>query len=258
MISAISNMIGMYYNRPSLKAGIDYPDIPEWPKGYVPIAVHTVDDETDHIGNPDAICKRQKWLLKQIRQTPEYKKLLSDNQDLLATLTQKCGMHVDFENLWKIRDVLFIEKVHNKERNIDDEMFERIDDVNSHVENYENGLNLSKYNGINFRVEMPKIRGGNILWAMLDHVDLKIHCQEPKYAKKRYCNWANKIKYYAYSAHDTTVAALMATWGAKLKVIPLGYPLYSAAIILELWKTSDGYKIQVIASTVSICSTVSC
>ncbi|VDN28226.1 unnamed protein product [Gongylonema pulchrum] len=47
--SAISNLIGMYYNSTAAKPGIDYPEIPEWPHGYVPIPLHTVIRKTDFV-----------------------------------------------------------------------------------------------------------------------------------------------------------------------------------------------------------------
>src|SRR3569833_3097228 len=42
LISAMSNMIG-FYGAANVTAGLDYPDMPEWPGKFVPIAVHTVD-----------------------------------------------------------------------------------------------------------------------------------------------------------------------------------------------------------------------
>ncbi|MFH4984523.1 hypothetical protein AB6A40_011232, partial [Gnathostoma spinigerum] len=42
-----------------------------------------------------------------------------------------------------------------------------------------------------------------------------------------------------------TLASLLSTWGAKIQVLPQGNPRYSAAILIELWKTSGGYKIKV-------------
>ena len=39
----------MYYDRGNVRAGDDYPDDPRWPKGFVPIAIHTVDDLTDYV-----------------------------------------------------------------------------------------------------------------------------------------------------------------------------------------------------------------
>uniref|UniRef100_A0A914EEQ9 acid phosphatase n=1 Tax=Acrobeloides nanus TaxID=290746 RepID=A0A914EEQ9_9BILA len=43
VISAYSNLIGMFEAGEETQAGIDYPQNPKWPKGFVPIAVHTHD-----------------------------------------------------------------------------------------------------------------------------------------------------------------------------------------------------------------------
>uniref|UniRef100_A0A0K0DRC0 acid phosphatase n=1 Tax=Angiostrongylus cantonensis TaxID=6313 RepID=A0A0K0DRC0_ANGCA len=50
IISAMSNMLGMY-GQPdgSSRAEIDYPNATGWPVGYVPIPVHTIDFNTDHV-----------------------------------------------------------------------------------------------------------------------------------------------------------------------------------------------------------------
>ncbi|VIO93487.1 Histidine acid phosphatase family protein [Brugia malayi] len=54
------------------------------------------------------------------------------------------------------------------------------------------------------------------------------------------------LKYYAYSAHDTTLAALMCTLDAKHKIlINGGYPKYSAAMFFELWNTTNGPGLKV-------------
>ncbi|VDN59576.1 unnamed protein product, partial [Dracunculus medinensis] len=41
ILSAVSNLIGMFYNKNNARPDIDFPNIPEWPKNYVPVPVHT-------------------------------------------------------------------------------------------------------------------------------------------------------------------------------------------------------------------------
>ncbi|VBB33240.1 unnamed protein product, partial [Acanthocheilonema viteae] len=74
LVSAVANFIGFYSN-PSQneRIGIDFPNITEWPRGFVAVPVHTVPDETDYVGNPDTNCPRQKWLSEIMHQTPEWK-----------------------------------------------------------------------------------------------------------------------------------------------------------------------------------------
>ncbi|MFH4981645.1 hypothetical protein AB6A40_008354 [Gnathostoma spinigerum] len=68
------------------------------------------------------------------------------------------------------------------------------------AENMKNGLNLGVYDGINFRVELPKVRGGSMLWSIIDHMDHKITCLDPQNTGKSFCKWMNKLKYFVYSA----------------------------------------------------------
>lgn len=49
MISAISNMIGMYYKRGNAEAENDYPTGVRWPSEYVPVPIHTVRNKDDHV-----------------------------------------------------------------------------------------------------------------------------------------------------------------------------------------------------------------
>ncbi|KJH45449.1 histidine acid phosphatase [Dictyocaulus viviparus] len=72
IISAMSNLLGMYaQNDNSSQAGVDYPNVEGWPRGYVPIPVHTVEYDTDYIGNPDANCERQKILWNMAKTSKE-------------------------------------------------------------------------------------------------------------------------------------------------------------------------------------------
>ena len=49
----------------------------------------------------------------------------------------------------------------------------------------------------------------------------------------------HRLKYYAYSAHDTTLGALLSTLGDEQRVIPGGLPHYTASLAVELWMTAD-------------------
>lgn len=47
--------------------------------------------------------------------------------------------------------------------------------------------------------------------------------------------------------HDTTLAALMCTLDAKQKILVSGgYPKYSAALLFELWNTTNGPGLKVL------------
>ncbi|CAD6191789.1 unnamed protein product [Caenorhabditis auriculariae] len=54
IISAMANMVAMYTNPAVEKAGIEYPDIAGWPAGFVPIAAHSQDYDTDCVDKSPA------------------------------------------------------------------------------------------------------------------------------------------------------------------------------------------------------------
>ncbi|CAJ0605942.1 unnamed protein product [Cylicocyclus nassatus] len=248
IISAMSNLLGMYgQDTGDSVAGEDYPDpdVQGWPRGYVPIAIHTVDDDTDYIGNPDAVCPRQDQLWEMAKSSPELQAFQNrpDVAQLLGKLSVYCGENVTIDNLWIIQDALFIEQMHVNEtlRKVNlwfsDELYNQITLVNDDVELYQNGL-FGKpviMNSLDVGLELQKIRGGSLINDINMHMNIKVDCMRAP-ANDPKCKWINGLKYYAYSAHDTTIYAFFSIMGIAQKVIrPRGYPLYSAATFIELW-----------------------
>ncbi|KAL6735741.1 hypothetical protein Aduo_006153 [Ancylostoma duodenale] len=246
IISAMSNLLGMYsVNNGASIPGVDYPDEPGWPTGYVPVAIHTVDDDTDYIGNPDAVCARQDKLWAMAKSSPELQAFQNrtDVVAMLNFLTKNCGETVDIDNLWVVQDALMIEQLHENStlRQVNkwfsDDLFNQMTVINDRVELYQNGIFNSTLmmNGLNIGLELQKIRGGSIINDINMHMNLKIACMSAK-ADDPKCKWVNGNKYYIYSAHDTTIYAFFSILGIAEKVIrPSGYPKYSAATFVELW-----------------------
>ncbi|KIH64326.1 hypothetical protein ANCDUO_05365 [Ancylostoma duodenale] len=59
--------------------GVDYPNEPGWPTGYVPVPIHAADHHIDYVAA------------------------------MLDLLTKNCGEKIDIDNLWLIYDALMIE-----------------------------------------------------------------------------------------------------------------------------------------------------
>ncbi|MCP9262159.1 hypothetical protein DINM_005450 [Dirofilaria immitis] len=235
LMSAVANFIG-FYNNPSQheRIGIDFPNITEWPQGFVPVPVHTVMRNTDYIGIPDVYCPREQWLLKLVQKTPEWKNLTKKYAKVLKELETICKQSLDFEDVSRYVDTFYCEKIHAFEIPISDLLYDQLEQLSHEIQNYKNGLNLQPYEGIDFKHEIGKIRGGSILWSMLDHFDLKLYCLKPENYESSHCTWMKNLKYYVYSAHDTTLAALMCTLDAKHKILTNGgYPKYTAAMFLN-------------------------
>ncbi|XGW09332.1 hypothetical protein V3C99_011547 [Haemonchus contortus] len=245
LISAMSNMLGMYgQENNGAVVGEDYPSDEGWPKGFVPIAVHTVDDDTDYIGNPDAVCDRQTWLWNMAKTSQELQDFQNriDVRDLLANLTIHCGEPVDIDNLWIIRDTLYIEQVHFNEtlRKVNkwfsDDFFNQITMVNDQVQKYQSGSfnGTLMMNNLDIGNELQKIRGGSMMNDIYMHMNIKLQCLNKSSPN---CSWINGLKYYAYSAHDSTIYQFFSIFNIETEVITnLGYPDYSAATFIELWR----------------------
>uniref|UniRef100_A0AC35U4N5 Acid phosphatase n=1 Tax=Rhabditophanes sp. KR3021 TaxID=114890 RepID=A0AC35U4N5_9BILA len=239
IISAMSNLIGMY-NKATVTKGVDYPDVPEWPSSFIPIAVHTVDNPTDYVGNPDSDCPRRFALYDELKKTPEYKALMANYSSLYSYLTNKTGSEVNPENMWSIRDAVFIEKCNNMKivDFINDTTYLQMEESDDLMDNYGTGVNLNVFNGLDIGLEIRKTRGGLLISEVANRINEKINAlTDPKST-----SWVKNLKYYVYSAHDTTVAATLAVLGIKDKVTPVGYPHYSGAVFFELYQSKSTKK----------------
>ncbi|VDO78608.1 unnamed protein product [Heligmosomoides polygyrus] len=257
----------------------DYPSGDGWPVGFIPVAVHTVDDDTDYvnfgyikidesacapvlsIGNPDADCDRQTKLWDMAKSSPElqafqnrpdvrrlYLKQFICVVALLGNLTKNCGEKIDIDNLWVVRDSLLIEQIHANDSLrasnswFTDDLFDQITTINDQVQVYQNGIfnGTLMMNSLDVGLELQKIRGGSLFNDINMHMNIKLDCRNKTTAG---CKWINALKYYAYSAHDTTIYALFSIMHIQNAVIrPSGYPDYSAATFIELWLNHSDNK----------------
>uniref|UniRef100_A0A1I8BUN2 2-phosphoxylose phosphatase 1 n=1 Tax=Meloidogyne hapla TaxID=6305 RepID=A0A1I8BUN2_MELHA len=62
------------------------------------------------------------------------------------------------------------------------------------------------------------------------------------------CEWLERLKYYAHSAHDMTLSALFSTFQFDHTDFDRdGLPGYAACVLIELWRNNDkGYYIKVL------------
>ncbi|KAH7702087.1 esophageal gland cell secretory protein 21, partial [Aphelenchoides avenae] len=257
LISAISNFIG-FYSKTS-KAGVDYPLDPAWPQGYLPIPIHTVDDRTDFLGNPDRECPRVTALTKLWADDKAVQDAQKQFEPLFANLTKQCGEEITWDNIWNVYDSLFVEKRYNLTVSPGlDALYSQIKAASDLDTDWIDGIGLTPLGGIDFKIEMPKIRGGPLLWALIEHMQGKVKCvnDSNKTSKKTpehrpgqlvasedysdYCAWMNPLKYYVYSAHDSTVSALFSALGFKQSNWnETGFPHYSSCVTVELWQKPD-------------------
>uniref|UniRef100_A0A183GTS3 Histidine acid phosphatase n=1 Tax=Heligmosomoides polygyrus TaxID=6339 RepID=A0A183GTS3_HELPZ len=88
-------------------------------------------------------------------------------------------------------------------------------------------------NNLDVGLEIQKIRGGSILNEISTRMSAKMECLNKNTPG---CKWISGLKYYAYSAHDSTIFAIFCVMGIQDTVVEdAGYPQYTAAIFFELW-----------------------
>ncbi|KAI6198051.1 hypothetical protein M3Y94_01299300 [Aphelenchoides besseyi] len=243
IVSAISNMIG-FYNGVKAKKDVDLPSDDDWPNNFVPIPVHSQRLTADYIlGCPDD-AKYADSVYNKLKSTKEYKELENKNKDFLNQLSNILGyksMALSF--VFSVYDTLFIEKIKNKTwpDGITEDIYNKAGDLAGVLDDYEDGIGISDQDGINFSTELAKINGGPLLNEMIAHLKAKAHCLDVVTNRtaedKRMCSFFDPLKYYVYSAHDTTVGALFSTYGFKYtNWNTTGLPHYASCTALELWQ----------------------
>jgi hypothetical protein len=50
-----------------------------------------------------------------------------------------------------------------------EDIFNQVDVLAGVVDDFEDGINVAPFEGINFRVELPKLTGGPLLWVSVRH-----------------------------------------------------------------------------------------
>uniref|UniRef100_A0A183BM34 acid phosphatase n=1 Tax=Globodera pallida TaxID=36090 RepID=A0A183BM34_GLOPA len=123
-------------------------------------------------------------------------------------------------------------------------MREEIRKVNCLLDEWTNGKGICAFEGVQFDIELPRIRGGPMLWILIDNMRNKLlDCLLNSVVDSHLCDWIQDKKYFAYSAHDTTIAALFSTLGfSKTNYDVDGYPHYSACVTFELWRNATSLE----------------
>uniref|UniRef100_A0A914XP43 Uncharacterized protein n=1 Tax=Plectus sambesii TaxID=2011161 RepID=A0A914XP43_9BILA len=242
LMSAMSVMAGLF---PAGTAGVHYPSasaVPNWPYHWSPIPIHALDFAGNHILNPFANCPRAAQLLANIQRSALYRKIALEKQPLFNFLTVNTGMRVSLgSGIHTLQDALLIEKT-NKMKNPDW--------LNETVSNEISNLTLIFHN-FNFGLlpevmpEMIKFRGGSLLKTIISDMQVKLLCLQNNPNASSACRAHARRKFYGYSAHDTTLTALLTTFDLY-HLLEKGLPGYAACILVELWKTKNGPQVKIL------------
>lgn len=182
-----------------------------------PVGVHVVPANEDYLLRPyDYNCPRLKEALKKSKEEPEYLKTVRKYKKALSYISSKAGRQYTLDNVYQVRDALFCEKSHNL----------TLPDWALNGTIWEDLTNMDKFgfmwlfNGH----EKAKLTGGSLLGEFIKNMKANL---DP-----------TSKKLYIYSAHDTTVAALL----SALKLYDGILPAYSSAVIVELYSDGDDHK----------------
>uniref|UniRef100_A0A158R4Y6 acid phosphatase n=1 Tax=Syphacia muris TaxID=451379 RepID=A0A158R4Y6_9BILA len=162
ILSANSNMVGMYYNG-TQKSNTDYPGFPEWPEKLVPVSIHSDASNIDYESEL-APCPYIHSILSD-----SYRNLTQTNSDFLTKITEKCGKNINLFNLDIVRRTYTAEKYYNLATHFSDDEYNKALDI-------ENAMKLLK--GESGKItddltELIQLRFGSLIKRILDHFSLK-------------------------------------------------------------------------------------
>jgi len=195
-----------------------------------PIPVHTEPLEMDYVLSMDAACAKYTEALDDVYDSDWVKKEEQRNEQFYKFIDNVTGSQ-DFSirNLWDVADTLYCEKVHNMS-------------LPSWVNRTWSGRTtyskLRALESLSFTLEfnqpvLSRLRGGPLLGEIVKNIK-----------DKRDGRLTAQQKVFIYSAHDSTVAALL----SAMKVFNNIAPPYTATVLVELFNRSDTGQLSVLVS----------
>uniref|UniRef100_A0A2C9KJX8 acid phosphatase n=1 Tax=Biomphalaria glabrata TaxID=6526 RepID=A0A2C9KJX8_BIOGL len=187
-----------------------------------PIPVHTTNDSTDNKLALGAPCPRYDQLNQQVLNSPAMKKEEQDNKDFYEMVEKNTGILKEtIKDIWAVGDTLFCEKAHNLTWN---------DWANQPgVWDKMDKLRTLSFNLLTYTPEMARLKGGPLLKEIISNMQAATQQDNPS------------PKFYMYSAHDTTVAALLSV----MNVFDCHAPMYRALIMVELHYIQNDYYVKI-------------
>ncbi|XP_078359951.1 prostatic acid phosphatase-like [Oculina patagonica] len=182
-----------------------------------PIGVHVVPRKEDYLLRPyDYNCPRLSELVEKSKQDQDYLDMLKQNREVLSYVSKHAHMNLSLDNAWVVYDTLFCEKSHNLS----------LPAWSTNGTTWEALRNISRFEmaWLFDSPEKAKLTGGSLVGAIVNN--MKDHLKP------------TSKKMYIYSAHDTTVAALL----SALKIYDRISPAYSSAVMIELFSDENDIK----------------
>ncbi|KAH7701728.1 Lysosomal acid phosphatase [Aphelenchoides avenae] len=140
-------------------------------------------------------CKRASLLTSMAKEGPEMAKLQKDNAELLASISRLMGTPVVAADIVPPIESLAIQL----ENNLDvdtwiPDLWPKANLVLNEWFSIILGYGLAPQNGIDLATELPRARGGPMLWDIIGRLQEKIRCHDAEDCRE------TKQKYYMYSS----------------------------------------------------------
>ncbi|XP_046387697.1 prostatic acid phosphatase-like [Ischnura elegans] len=218
LMSAESNLAGLY---PPQGNQI-------WEEGitWQPIPIHTLPESLDQILAGKKPCPRYEYEFKKSKELPEIKMLNEESKELYKYLTEKTGKLVhDIESVEFLYNTLTIEERFN---------FTLPEWTKGVYPDKMEYLAAFSFTLPTYTKELQRLKMGPLISEMMDH-----------FIKKKDGTLSpSQRKLFMYSAHDTTIANLLMTFGL---FNPPFSPPYTSTILLELHRSSsDNYYVSLL------------
>ncbi|UJR35430.1 hypothetical protein I4U23_028187 [Adineta vaga] len=208
LMSAQSNLVGLF---PIANITVDKVPIQ-------PIPIHTVTINLDFLlGQND--CPRYDQIEEEIDESDDVKKLNQYYQPFFEQLQQWTGLtNITVYNAWDVADTIFVEHIYNKAPAwANDAVRKNLSDVNDLAFHYLFANNDSR-----------RIRGGPLIQDIWLNMNNSVHGSSFR-----------KVK--MYSAHDTTVSAVLSFLGINYP----HQPQYASALFVDLYQQDTSYFVKV-------------
>eukprot|EP01094_Clydonella_sp_ATCC50884_P003924 TRINITY_DN1302_c0_g1_i1.p1 TRINITY_DN1302_c0_g1~~TRINITY_DN1302_c0_g1_i1.p1 ORF type:complete len:480 (+),score=148.57 TRINITY_DN1302_c0_g1_i1:136-1575(+) len=235
LISSEGLLLGLYPNGPSL---LEHPEQEALPCHFQPVPVHTVPTQQDYLLRSWYNCEKYQHIYDtQVRGSPEW---AAKEQANAALLSEASHYFYDepqtLDSIWSIVDLMTCEYSHEMEdtRGAPRDLYDRLVLLNDWVVQRQFATG-----------EIGRLIGGHLVWRLREDMRLKSIGEGVR-------------KLHLYSAHDVTVASLLAALNIPVNKLPG----YAASLAFEFYSEGNDYLVRALFNREPIlipgCSTEYC
>ncbi|GMS94477.1 hypothetical protein PENTCL1PPCAC_16652, partial [Pristionchus entomophagus] len=228
--SAMANMAAFYSNSPTFPS-----DVNGWPANWTPIPVHSRPYDEDRELEVAVSCTRADQLKEKRENLSVFQDFLTSKYKIFDAILANAGGDFDV-SMHTLHQMLFILRVERNDFNltmpswITDDFYESLDQANDEGEDFAAG---AAGFGLPEETELLRLRGGFMLKEFAKNL-------------KDAVGNTTTTKYFAYSAHDTILRAVLLALGVKNEVVGPGNPDYASTLACELWMRNNQYYVKML------------